>query len=495
MVSKIINALFSNQHSIAKKLLFAVFSIYLVIAIIISLLQMFIEYRKAHDDISLSIHTIAQTSHNSISKAMWNLNQAQLESIISGLVQLPEINGAVLYDESNTVVLSSGDVSASFSAQVTPYHHPVTHSYRNQPTVIGQLTLLAPANVVLDRVGLGFVLLIISAVIKTLCLWVIFLYFSRALLQEPLTQITNQIKTTKLNQNLNSTTLDKTVYGETELTLLSDTFHEMTATILTTQQSLKNINNSLEQRVVARTRELSTKNKHLTEVQQRLEDASTTDPLTGWRNRRFLEQNIEADTDIIIRTIKDWQQHDQQAAPDNVGLILYLLDIDHFKLINDEYGHHAGDLLLKQFCSLIATVFRRSDYLVRWGGEEFLIVARFTSVKSIEHVSKRILELVEGHLFDIDRPEGIHCTCSVGVTQFPFNLAAPDKLSFLQTIEVADSALYLAKKNGRNAWVAIQNRSMEYAVEYEALSGEDEDIVSNEKLFVSSSILNLQKTD
>jgi len=493
MVSKIINALFSNQHSIAMKLLLAVFSIYLVIAIIISLLQMIIEYQKAHDDISQSIHTIAQTSHSSISLAMWDLNQTQLESIVSGLIKLPEISGAVLYDDTDSVVFSTGEVSPSFSAQISPFNHPITHPYRNQQMIIGQLTLSAPDNVVLNRVGLGFVLLVISAVIKTLCLWLIFLYFSRALLQEPLAQITSQIKTTQLNQTLNSTTLDKTVYGETELTLLSDTFHDMTATILDTQQALKSMNESLEQRIAERTHELTDKNKQLTEAQRRLEEASTTDPLTGWRNRRFLEQNIEADTDIIIRTIKDWQQQDQQAVPESAGLILYLLDIDHFKGINDEYGHHAGDLMLKQFCSIIASVFRRSDYLVRWGGEEFLIVARFTSVRSIEHVSKRILELVEEHLFDIDRPEGIHCTCSVGVTQFPFNLAAPETLSFMQTIEVADMALYLAKQNGRNAWVAIQNNSTENVFDYDDLAVTHEKIIINDQLSLSSSIKGLQK--
>lgn len=446
---------------------------------------MVIEYRKAHDDISLSINTIAQTSHNSISLAMWDLNQTQLESIISGLVKLPEINGAVLYDETNSVIFSTGEVSDTFRAQVAPYQHLITHPYRNQQTVIGQLTLLSPANVVLDRVGLGFVLLIISAVIKTLCLWIIFIYFSRTILQEPLSQITSQIKTATLSRDSKTLPLDKTVYGETELTLLSDTFHTMSATIFDSQQALKNINETLEQRIADRTSEL-------TEAQQRLVEMSTTDPLTGWRNRRFLEQHIDADTDIIIRTVKEWQKHKQQKVPERVGLVLYLIDIDRFKSINDEYGHHAGDQLLKQFCNLIAPVFRRSDYLVRWGGEEFLIVDRFTSVNSIELVSKRILDLVQDHVFDIDQPEGIHCTCSIGVAQFPFNFAAPDKLSFFQTIEVADSALYLAKDHGRNAWVAIQNQSIDTVVEYETLCTNHANILANEQISISSSITALQ---
>jgi len=248
MINRIFNTLFRKQHSIARKLLLAVFSIYLVIAIIISVVQMVIEYRKAHDDISLSINTIAQTSNNSIGLAMWDMNQVQLESIIRGLVKFPEINGAVLYNGTNNVIYSSGDVSDSFSAQVALYHHPVLYSYRNEQTVIGQLTLSAPANVVLDRVGLGFVLLIISAVIKTLCLWIIFLYFSRTLLQEPLSQITSQIKASTLNHSNTTLPLDKTVYGETELTLLSETFHTMLETILDSQQELQNINDTLKQR-------------------------------------------------------------------------------------------------------------------------------------------------------------------------------------------------------------------------------------------------------
>src|SRR6185503_7275343 len=91
-------------------------------------------------------------------------------------------------------------------------------------------------------------------------------------------------------------------------------------------------------------------------------DLTITDPLTGLRNRRFLLQRIDEDVALALRQGTD--------------LVFFLVDVDHFKKVNDELGHAAGDLVLRQMRGRLEQVFRASDYVLRWGGEEFLAVAR-----------------------------------------------------------------------------------------------------------------------
>src|SRR6185312_7715140 len=107
-----------------------------------------------------------------------------------------------------------------------------------------------------------------------------------------------------------------------------------------------------------------------------LEEASLRDPLTGLRNRRFLTQTLGQETQLALRRRDD--------------LLFFMIDIDHFKQVNDTYGHHAGDLVLIELCRRLQHVFREADYLVRWGGEEFLVVARGSSRAEAPLIAERV---------------------------------------------------------------------------------------------------------
>jgi diguanylate cyclase (GGDEF)-like protein len=198
----------------------------------------------------------------------------------------------------------------------------------------------------------------------------------------------------------------------------------------------------LEQAVAQRSAELLQKNKELEEV-------SLTDPLTGARNRRYFYETITRDIAQALRS--HLKSLDPSATPaPRQELIFVLVDIDRFKRVNDDMGHGAGDELLKLMAKRIASVMRRSDDLVRWGGEEFLLVCRTTDRENASLLCGRVLDAVRTEPFDVGNGVEIHKTCSIGWAPFPWFKDDVNVLSIDNVIEMADRALYIAKREGRN---------------------------------------------
>jgi diguanylate cyclase (GGDEF)-like protein len=198
----------------------------------------------------------------------------------------------------------------------------------------------------------------------------------------------------------------------------------------------------LEQAVAQRSAELLQKNKEL-------EDISLTDPLTMTRNRRYFYETISTDIAQALRSHLKSVNPDAPAAPKH-ELIFALVDIDRFKRVNDEFGHAAGDRLLKEVAIRIGSVMRRSDDLVRWGGEEFLLVCRTTDRDNAGMLCDRVLEAVRDMPFDVGNGVQVHKTCSIGWAPFPWLPNDVGRLSIDNVIELADKGLYLAKRGGRN---------------------------------------------
>ncbi|MCV2369783.1 diguanylate cyclase [Roseateles oligotrophus] len=201
--------------------------------------------------------------------------------------------------------------------------------------------------------------------------------------------------------------------------------------------------------------ELVLKKSELEQAYSALEDVSLTDPLTGLRNRRFLEKHLAAEVSQSLRYYERWQREPAVPPPADADLLFLLVDIDHFKRVNDDWGHPAGDQVLVQMRERLARTFRDSDYLVRWGGEEFLVVARANHREQITLLAERVRAEVAGERFVIEAAEPLALTCSVGFACLPFIPSRPEALSWAQVVGLADQALYIAKRNGRNAWVGF----------------------------------------
>ncbi|MDR5873539.1 diguanylate cyclase [Halomonas sp. CUBES01] len=170
------------------------------------------------------------------------------------------------------------------------------------------------------------------------------------------------------------------------------------------------------------------------QLEEKLLAQAMTDPLTGVFNRRYLQSQA---TNEISRGLRS-----------NTPLSLITIDIDHFKRINDEYGHDAGDEVLKRLTTVVSGLLRQEDLLCRVGGEEFAILLPNTAISQAEQIAERIRTTIDTHEVTIEHEgdhQTLHITASFGVTHVELN-----ETTLKAALKRADKGLYEAKETGRN---------------------------------------------
>jgi diguanylate cyclase (GGDEF)-like protein len=165
-------------------------------------------------------------------------------------------------------------------------------------------------------------------------------------------------------------------------------------------------------------------------LMETLRESTLRDALTGLHNRRFLEESVET---LVA-----------QALRHSMHMAILMADLDYFKMVNDEHGHDAGDAVLKALGKVLAQSVRSSDYVIRYGGEEFLIVLQETTGALAVAVAEKIRQHVEEMKVQV-AGKVLQKTISLGIADFP-----GDSDTFWQTVKFADVALYHAKETGRN---------------------------------------------
>jgi diguanylate cyclase (GGDEF)-like protein len=196
---------------------------------------------------------------------------------------------------------------------------------------------------------------------------------------------------------------------------------------------------------------------HSLELQRKnleLQEISFTDVLTGVWNRRYLEEILTAEAGQVLRNYQRARGNNIRKM-DHRDLIFLMVDMDFFKEVNDRYGHPAGDKLLQLVAQRLSTVVRKSDVLVRWGGEEFLIMSRSADPSGIPAFCSRVLEVMASEGFDLGQGITVKKTCSVGWAAYPWSRGAFEAICAEESIALADAALYQAKAFGRNQGVGI----------------------------------------
>jgi diguanylate cyclase (GGDEF)-like protein len=246
---------------------------------------------------------------------------------------------------------------------------------------------------------------------------------------------------------------------------------------------LRRRNAELEALVEQRTHELALANESLMSI-------SVTDALTGTKNRRYLTLCMPEYTSETLRRYEVLERPGTDATRVNADLVFLMIDIDHFKEINDRHGHAGGDAVLIGLKKLLGTIMRESDTLVRWGGEEFLFIARNTSRSEAATIAERIRATVEEHEFAIDDLTLVRLTCSIGFAAFPFLAEDAARIGWEEVVDVADVCLYAAKHAGRNCWVGgfVNDCSSPDTIIARVRQSAAELIASGELTIVSSSL-------
>lgn len=247
----------------------------------------------------------------------------------------------------------------------------------------------------------------------------------------PLTQLVKG--TFQISENrLNGGSLKIPANSPKEIKILSNALDMMTRQFIQIKTKLESVNSSLQYRVDEATEQLRDQN-------QRLEQVAICDELTGLFNRRGLKQSME----------------DTLALAKNSNRLFSVLvcDLDHFKQVNDNYGHIVGDNVLQAFAKISPKSLREHDYIGRWGGEEFLCVLTGANSETAIQVAERIRSSVQ-EIAVLPDALGLEITVSIGVATYPHDSDTIDEL-----ISCADNALYEAKHAGRNKVICYNGLS------------------------------------
>jgi|GEM_PF-4212805 len=210
------------------------------------------------------------------------------------------------------------------------------------------------------------------------------------------------------------------------------------------KQEVELLNAGLEKKIEVRTAELK--------------DLSLRDTLTGLRNRRFISEFvIELIESFRLSKMLSLENESDRRDPGGndkvIGLVL--LDIDHFRITNDTYGHAAGDKVLVCIADELKKIVRADDIIIRWGGEEFFIILNRTLPEFLPKFCMRLLELFRSRKFQIDKTVEIGQRCSAAGVAFPFCEELPQIMSFEKCISLCDQGISMARESGRDRAVHI----------------------------------------
>ncbi|MCG8612049.1 MAG: response regulator [Pseudomonadales bacterium] len=253
------------QTSVSTQLLRIVFVLYCLIALLVTTVHVVEEYRYTRETIQNELQSYQNIFGPVLGKALWDLDREQIRDIATGLFQVPVIVGVKIEKVQNGKTefidgLGLTDTAAGDGVEVLQndlfsYQFPITFDIYGQTQQLGLATIYSNSDIVLKRVKLGFVFLLVNALIKGVALWVIFLWVSKRLLLRPLTRFTESIANLNFN-NLSEAKIDIGTDRNNEIKLIETTFTKMVRELAESRKEIVEFNANLEQEVIKRTEEL-----------------------------------------------------------------------------------------------------------------------------------------------------------------------------------------------------------------------------------------------
>lgn len=333
------------------------------------------------------------------------------ESVISDFSELNQLSGSVMQRLADKGSLSFELDVVQASGQEEVYQVSAVQIPATGWTIINAVpnsAIIGTLGKVNERMQVS-----VAFILAFLYLAIGFIYYFRLFVPiQSVSSIATEISDDNLEHEL------PTQYSG-EMGVLFKNFGRMIEKLRHSKELTQEYHRKLEDEVKQRTEELHEKNKLLAKIAE-------TDPLTQLFNRHKLYESLS--------------QQLEYAGQGHQGFTIILLDIDNFKAINDSFGHNVGDLVLKEFASILRAVCQGSEIVGRWGGEEFLIICPQSDLESTIRLAEKLRVHVEQQSF----PEVGCVTASFGVSMYQVNDNAESLL------ERTDVALYQAKDNGRN---------------------------------------------
>lgn len=216
----------------------------------------------------------------------------------------------------------------------------------------------------------------------------------------------------------------------------------------------------LERLVRQRTQELENSNLKLNELNEQLTLLTHKDSLTGLRNRRFMFEQLPKD-------IEHFQRNRESMVTQGKCVALIHLDLDNFKTVNDQFGNSAGDSCIQQVAGILIRETRGSDYVVRFAGEEFVLVLRDIQLELVAQFSQRLNDLIGKTVFNLPNGHRTRLTCSVGYAVYPLELLGGQLINWEISLQLAEMALHQVKHAGKNGVATIHFDQQVDAFEFE----------------------------
>ncbi len=216
----------------------------------------------------------------------------------------------------------------------------------------------------------------------------------------------------------------------------------------------------LERLVRQRTQELENSNIRLNELNEQLVHLTHKDSLTGLRNRRFMFEQLPKD-------IENFHRNRELMRVQKKCIAMIHLDLDNFKQVNDQHGNSAGDSLIQQISGVLIRETRGSDYVVRYAGEEFVLVLRDVALDTVKTFCYKLNEQIGGMTFSLPDGQRISLTCSVGYAVYPLELLGGQLINWEVSLQLAELALHQVKNTGKNSVATIVFDEQVDAFEFE----------------------------
>ena len=426
-----------QKFSIRKKLIF-LFSLSAGIALVLATTGSFI-YNMNEDKNNVVKESIklAKVSGKNIAASLMFADRDSAQSILQPILNDKNVYAIRIYDIQGHLFTTIGNNSLKLNnwvegnlnnypevnISITLDYIDILTTITHDKEAIGFLQIVSNTNTIKKRIiEQSFASLII--VLFTFSIILLLSFWFEKIFSKPLYDLLNAVQHIKNDSNFDIHLVSNT---KDEFHDLFTEFNRMTNEIKKRDKVLKEHNIDLKNLVSSTNEELIKTKNNLNEVSI----LATTDPLTTLSNRRYTLEQF----DLMIK--------EAQKANQPLGVIM--LDIDHFKQVNDNLGHQAGDVVLIEVAKFLLESARDNDIVGRIGGEEFLILCRHADIDTTYNVAERIRHNVEKKIISYEKEKTTQVTLSLGLCSTISNSYTKEEL-----VKIADEALYIAKKSGRN---------------------------------------------